>query len=70
MDITIVFGLHVFGKQATIGGQGPFMYSGHYTISINVCQRNYCNDSKNKAFEMNNTKTSSATYVVIYTLIK
>ena len=41
MDMTVVLGLHKFSVLATIDHDGPSLYSGHYTTSINCC-----NDSK------------------------
>ena len=55
MDMTIVLGPHKFGLQATVARHGPYMYSGHYTTSINCC-KNYCNDDKITGFEMIDTK--------------
>ena len=49
---------------------GPSIYSGHYTTSVNCCNRTfYCNDNKITEFDMINTKNSSTAYVVIYKLI-
>ena len=46
------------------------IYSGHYTTSVNCCNRTfYCNDNKITEFGMINTKNSSTAYVVIYKLI-
>ena len=43
------------------------IYSGHYTTSVNCCNRTfYCNDNKITEFDMINTKNSSTAYVVIY----
>ena len=38
MDTTVVLGLHKFSLQATIDHHGPYMYSGHYTTSVNCCK--------------------------------
>ena len=35
---TVILGLHKFRPQAIINHHGPFMYSGHYTASINCCK--------------------------------
>ena len=54
----------------TIDHHGPSIYSGHYTTSVNCCNRTfYCNDNKITEFDMINTKNSSTAYVVIYKLI-
>ena len=51
----------------TIDHHGPSIYSGHYTTSVNCCNRTfYCNDNKITEFDMINTKNSSTAYVVIY----
>ena len=65
MDMTVVLGYHKFSLQATIDHHGPSIYSGHYTTSVNCCNRTfYCNDNKITEFDMINTKNSSAAYVV------
>ena len=65
-----VLGYHKFSLQATIDHHGPSIYSGHYTTSVNCCNRTfYCNDNKITEFDMINTKNSSTAYVVIYKLI-
>ena len=70
MHMTVVLGLHKFSLQATIDHDGPSMYSGHHTTSINCCKKTfYCNDSKITEFEMIDTKNSSTAYVVMYKLI-
>ena len=70
MDMTVVLGYHKFSLQATIDHHGPSIYSGHYTTSVNCCNRTfYCNDNKITEFDMINTKKSSTAYVVIYKLI-
>ena len=70
MDMTVVLGYHKFSLQATIDHHGPSIYSGHYTTSVNCCNRTfYCNDNKITEFHMINTKNSSTAYVVIYKLI-
>ena len=70
MDMTVVLGYHNFSLQATIDHHGPSIYSGHYTTSVNCCNRTfYCNDNKITEFDMINTKNSSTAYVVIYKLI-
>ena len=70
MDMTVVLGYHKFSLQATIDHHGPSIYSGHYTTSVNCCNRTfYCNDNKIMEFDMINTKNSSTAYVVIYKLI-
>ena len=70
MDMTVVLGLHKFKLQATIGHHGQYMYSGHYTASINCCKRTfYCNDSKITELELIDTKNSSTAYAVMYKLI-
>ena len=70
MDMTVVLGYHKFSLQATIDHHGPSIYSGHYTTSVNCCNRTfYCNDKKITEFDMINTKNSSTAYVVIYKLI-
>ena len=70
MDMTIVLGYHKFSLRATIDHHGPSIYSGHYTTSVNCCNRTfYCNDNKITEFDMINTKNSSTAYVVIYKLI-
>ena len=70
MDMTVVLGYHKFSLQATIDHHGPSIYSGHYTTSVNCCNRTfYCNDNKITEFDMINTKNSSTAYVVIYKLI-
>ena len=64
------FGYHKFSLQATIDHHGPSIYSGHYTTSVNCCNRTfYCNDNKITEFDMINTKNSFTAYVVIYKLI-
>ena len=42
-----------------------FMYSGHYTTSINCRKAFYFNDSKIREFGMNDTQNSSTAYVVM-----
>ena len=70
MDMTVVLGYHKFSLQATIDHHGPSIYSGHYTTSVNCCNRTfYCNDNKITEFDMIITKNSSTAYVVIYKLI-
>ena len=70
MDMTVVLGYHKFSLQATLDHHGPSIYSGHYTTSVNCCNRTfYCNDNKITEFDMINTKNSSTAYVVIYKLI-
>ena len=70
MDMTVVLGYHKFSLQATIDHHGPSIYSGHYTTSVNCCNRTfYCNDNKITEFDTINTKNSSTAYVVIYKLI-
>ena len=70
MDMTVVLGYHKFSLHATIDHHGPSIYSGHYTTSVNCCNRTfYCNDNKITEFDMINTKNSSTAYVVIYKLI-
>ena len=71
MDMTVVPGLHKFSLQATIGHQGPSMYSGRYTASINCCKKNpfYCNDNKITEFKMIDTKNSSTAHMVMHKLI-
>ena len=70
MDMTVVLGYHKFSLQATIDHHGPSIYSGHYTTSVNCCNRTfYCNDNKITEFDKINTKNSSTAYVVIYKLI-
>ena len=70
MDMTVVLGYHKFSLQAAIDHHGPSIYSGHYTTSVNCCNRTfYCNDNKITEFDMINTKNSSTAYVVIYKLI-
>ena len=57
MDMTVVLGYHKFSLQATIDHHGPSIYSGHYTTSVNCCNRTfYCNDNKITEFDMINTK--------------
>ena len=70
MDMTVVLGYHKFSLQATIDHHGPSIYSGHYTTSVNCCNRTFfCNDNKITEFDMINTKNSSTAYVVIYKLM-
>ena len=70
MDMTVILGPRRFILQANIDHHGPFIYSGHYTASINRWKRTfYCNDSKITEFEMIDTKNSSTAYVVMYKLI-
>ena len=69
MDMTVVIGLHKFSLRATVDRHGPFMYSDHYTTSINCREKFYCNDSKIAEFEMIDTKNSSTAHVVMYKLI-
>ena len=70
MDMTVALGLHKYNLQGTIDHHGPSMYSGHFTASINCCKRTfYCNDNKITEFDMVETQTSFAAYVVIYELI-
>ena len=38
MDMTIMLGIHTFSLHATIDHQGPHMYSGHHTTSVNCCE--------------------------------
>ena len=40
MDMAVVLDLHKFSLQGIIGHHGPFMYSGHYTTSIDCCIKN------------------------------
>ena len=68
MDMTVVLGLHKFSLEAPIDHHEPFIYSGHYTTSINVAKTVYCNDSKIVEFELTDSKNSSTAYVAIYKL--
>ena len=58
------------GKSKNVLTSYTSIYSGHYTTSVNCCNRTfYCNDNKITEFDMINTKNSSTAYVVIYKLI-
>ena len=48
MDTTVRLGPLKFSLWATIDHHGPSLHSGHYTASINCCQKTfYCNDHTN-----------------------
>ena len=49
--VVVVFGLHKFSLQATIVHHGPYMYSGHYTASINCWKKFHFYDSKIAEFD-------------------
>ena len=69
-SLFITITIHKFNLKATIDHHGPYMYSGHYTASINCCKRTfYYNDSKITEFEMIDTKNSSTAYVAMSKLI-
>ena len=55
-----MFGCHQINPQVM-----DTMYSGHYTTSVNVCEKTfYCNNSKITEYEMINTKNSTANVVI------
>ena len=69
MDTTIVLGPHRFSLLATIDHHGPSIYSGHYTTSVNCCNKTfYCNDSKITEVEIVDSKNSRTAYVILYVL--
>ena len=71
MDATVRLGPLKFSLQATIDHHGPSKYSGHYTASINCCEKKTinCNDHTITAFGIIDGKNSSTAYVILYELI-
>ena len=70
MDMTVALGLHKFSLQGTIDHHGPSMYSGHYTASINCCEKAILfQGQQNSEFEMIDTTNFSTAYLVMYKLI-
>ena len=70
MDATVRLGPLRFSLQATIGHHGPSIYSGHYTASINCCNKTFhCNDHTITEFGIIDSKNSSTAYVILYELI-
>ena len=69
LDTTVRLGPLKFSLQATIDHNGPFIYSGHYTASINCCKKTfYCNDHTITEFGITD-KISSTAHVISYELI-
>ena len=70
MDTTVRLGPLKFSLRATIDHHGPSIDSGHYTASINCCEKTfYCNDHTITEFGIIDSKTPSTAYVILYELI-
>ena len=70
MDTTVRLGPLKFSLRATIDHHGPSIHSGHYTVSINCCEKTfYCNDHTTTEFGIIDNKNSSTAYVILYELI-
>ena len=70
IDMTVKLGPHIFSLQATIDHHGASIQHGHYTASINCCNKTfYCNDSKITEFEIVDTKNSTTAYLILYKMI-
>ena len=70
IDMTTVLGPHRFSLHAIIDHHGPSMYSGHYTASINCCNKTfYCNDNRITELRIVDTRNSTTAYVILYKLI-
>ena len=70
MDTTVRIGSLKFSLGATIDHHGPSIHSGHYTASINCCEKTiYCNDHTIMEFGIIDGKNSSTAYVILYELI-
>ena len=70
MDTTVRLGPLKFSLRATIDHHGPSIHSGHYTASINCCEKAfYCNDHTITEFGIIDSKNSSTAYVILYELI-
>ena len=70
MDTTVRLGPLKFSLRATIDHHGPSIHSGHYTASINCCQKTfYCNGHTITEFVIIDSKNSSTAYVILYELI-
>ena len=71
LDFNIMLGSYIFTLQATIDHRGFSMYSGHYTASVYCCEKTFSrNDDNITVHDMNITRGSSTTYVMIYKLRK
>ena len=58
------------GLQTTIDHHGFFMYSDHYAASVYCCEKTFsCNDDKITVCDINHSRGSSTTYVMIYKLL-
>ena len=66
MDMTMVLVPHEFSLQATIDHHEPYMFSGHYTTSINCCKK-YIATTTN--YGVWNYSYASSAYIVLYKLI-
>ena len=70
MDATVRLGPLKFSLRATIDHHGPSIHSGHYTASINCCNKTfYCDDHTITEFGIIDSKNSSTAYVILYELI-
>ena len=69
VHMAVLLGPHKFSLQTTLNHHGPSMYFGHYTSSINCCQKIYCNHIKITEFQMTDIKTPFIAYVVKQKLI-
>ena len=67
LDLNFMLDSHSFSLQATIDHHGFPIYSGRYTASAYCCEKTfYCIDDKITLCDINHTRGSSATYVMIY----
>ena len=56
-----------FSLRATINHHGPSIRSGHYTASINCCEKTFfCNDHTITEFGIIDNKNSTTAYVILY----
>ena len=70
MNTTVRLGPLKCSLRATIYHHGPSIHSGHFTASINCCQKIfYCNDHTITEFTIIDSKNSSTAYVILYELI-
>ena len=70
MDTTVRLGPLKFSLRATIDHHGPSIQSGHYTASINCCEKTfYCNDHTITECGIIDSKNSYTAYVILYELI-
>ena len=70
MDTTVRLGPLKYSLRAPIDHHGPSIHSGHYTASINCCEKTfYCNDHTITEFGIIDSKNSPTAYVMLYELI-